>query len=512
MSRKRKPKFDQDYISSLAGDLQSPAPHAEADDQPQSNADQVVNDPLPHLIEDAQIPGVIIPQKSTDQFRVDLKQIHHYDNNPRIAAHDPEAIQSLAWSIFTTGLINPITITKRPQEAHFIVAKGGNGRLRALNYIVDSYDELSERLPQGTTPRPITDFSRPSTRFEPYVSELAIFEAHLDENLEREDTLWADTAHALITLRAMTEQSIGKELSHREFGKLLEESGRFKKIRSLETISRASFTMTHLGPVITTIPRALAHTNNSLVLLRQTHRDCMILHSTFTDASSPDTFNALCLQWTQSFVNKDPAPPTEPALFAAELSGHWISQTEKVIGLDEKTAATIWTNHRNNRPGGAAFRHADWTTLLTPIAEAAPEPTRDSAPVEPEDAPALDHSTTTEPISTNSEQGEATSNGATAPTLRQRVTRTERLHQLRTSMSQWRQTHANLDLPQPVLDLVEHIANEDEHPLLTFLSSAHQEAATKSLAQELITFLRVLSAHGAEAAHDLAPTENSTSD
>lgn len=515
MSRKRTPKFDQDYISSLAGDLTAPAeehaPTVSADDSE-------IADAIAPLIDDTQIPGVIVPTKATDQFRVGLELIHHYDNNPRIATHNPDAIQSLAWSIFTTGLINPITITKRPHEAHFIVAKGGNGRLRALNHIVEHYDNLVSQLPEGTSPRPLTDFSRPTTRFEPYTSEIAIFEAHLDENLEREDTLWADTAHALITLKAMTEQVVGKVLSQREFGKSLEDSGRFKKIRSLETISRASFTMSHLGPVINTFPRALAHTNNSLVLLRQTHRDCMILMSTYYNADSRDPFDTLCLEWTNQFVNQTPPPSTEPNLFAAELSAHWIAETEKSIGLDESTAITVWTNHRANRPGGTAFRHADWNSLLVPTETTLTEPTTQQPHTEPEStatsgSTSQDHSATVEATENNLDSDETAGNGATAHAVRQRVTRIERLHQLRTSMHQWRQVHANTTLPQPVLDLVEHIANEDEHPLLTFLSSAHQDAATQSLARELITFMRVLVAHGTESADsDTAPTDDPPSE
>ncbi len=503
--RRHAPKFDDDYLTSLA---QSGAPASTPDPTPATDNQDYTG--ITQMLEETPIPGVIIPTERNDQFRVNLEHIHSYDNNPRLASHADDAIQSLAWSIFTSGLINPISITKRPHEAHFIVAKGGNGRLRALNYIVDNYDALAQQLPEGTQPRPRPEFAKPITRFEPFESEMTIFEAHLDENLEREDTIWADTAHGLTTLKNLMEAQQGSRMSNRDFARRLEESGRFKKIRSLESIGRALFTTTQLAPVIQWNPRVLTNGHNSIGLLRQIHRDCQIVYCTFKQSESPDEFNALCIEWTKQFC--DTNPNEDPNTFAAELTAHWILCVQDAIGLDDETAHTVWTNLGSKKPGGNAFKLPAWDMLLTPIPTEQPPNQDPTASTETPDDPIASDGNTDEAPS----PGTSSADGATSTPVRQRVSRTERMTQLRSSMASWRQAHAELDLPQPVSALVEHITSqaETQDPLLNFLAHAHTQPATEHLAKELITFMRVLVAHSIESAtneQDPAPTSSANS-
>ena len=59
-----------------------------------------------------------------------IDEIRPYEHNPRRANN--AKFDDIKESIRTSGLRSPLTVTRRPSEAHFIVDAGGNTRLLAL--------------------------------------------------------------------------------------------------------------------------------------------------------------------------------------------------------------------------------------------------------------------------------------------------------------------------------------------------------------------------------------------
>jgi hypothetical protein len=71
-------------------------------------------------------------------IEVDIEAIQPYDLNPR-RQENPEFFARLCDSIFQQGLDNPIPITRRPGATGYMVAAGGNTRLKALKWCHQHY-------------------------------------------------------------------------------------------------------------------------------------------------------------------------------------------------------------------------------------------------------------------------------------------------------------------------------------------------------------------------------------
>jgi len=78
------------------------------------------------------------------ELRID--QIREYEHNPRRITNAKFA--EIKASIRAVGLRNPLTVTRRPGETHFIVEAGGNSRLLALQQLwAETGDAASRRSP-----------------------------------------------------------------------------------------------------------------------------------------------------------------------------------------------------------------------------------------------------------------------------------------------------------------------------------------------------------------------------
>ena len=70
------------------------------------------------------------PVAETMMFPIAIDQIDEYDGNPRFY-ENPE-FEAIKESIRERGVIQRIVVTKRPGSERFVLAQGGNTRLRCL--------------------------------------------------------------------------------------------------------------------------------------------------------------------------------------------------------------------------------------------------------------------------------------------------------------------------------------------------------------------------------------------
>ena len=134
-----------------------------------------------------------------------VEDIRPYEHNPRRAINPRFA--EIKESVRTTGIRNPLTVTRRPGETVFIVEAGGNTRLLAIQQLwTETRDPRFEKL---------------TVMFRPWRSEAHVLTAHLIENDQRGDLSYWDKANGIAALKARLEEEKGRPLSLRQFGEEL---------------------------------------------------------------------------------------------------------------------------------------------------------------------------------------------------------------------------------------------------------------------------------------------------
>lgn len=134
------------------------------------------------------------------QIELAVDDIRPYENNPRRVSNTRFA--QIKESVRASGIRNPLTVTRRPGEAHFIVEAGGNTRLLAIQQLwAETRDARFRRL---------------MVLFRPWRGESNVLTAHLIENeLRGEMTFW-DKASGVVALKARLEAEQGHALSLRQ--------------------------------------------------------------------------------------------------------------------------------------------------------------------------------------------------------------------------------------------------------------------------------------------------------
>lgn len=134
------------------------------------------------------------------QIELAVDDIRPYENNPRRAANARFA--EIKESIRSSGIRNPLTVTRRPGDEHFIVEAGGNTRLLAVQELwTETRDARFQKL---------------VVLFRPWRSESHVLTSHLVENeLRGEMTFW-DKATGVVALKARLEAEQGRSLSLRQ--------------------------------------------------------------------------------------------------------------------------------------------------------------------------------------------------------------------------------------------------------------------------------------------------------
>src|SRR5579864_37519 len=142
-------------------------------------------------------------------IRLKVTDVVVYERNPRQASH--ERITELKESIRVNGIEQIVTVTRRPKQEKYVVAKGGNTRLLAAQAL---YEEA--RLPE---------FLYRDFLYVEYPGEARLLAAHLRENDQRADLCFWDKANGYLALKLDLEKELGRTLSLREFSKMLADDG-----------------------------------------------------------------------------------------------------------------------------------------------------------------------------------------------------------------------------------------------------------------------------------------------
>ncbi len=144
------------------------------------------------------LPGQNDPRTEC-QIELSVDEMRLYENNPRRAAN--AKFEDIKESIRTSGLKSPLTVTRRPGEAHFIVEAGGNTRLLALRQLwAETRDPCFRKL---------------VVLFRPWQSESHVLTAHLIENEQRGELTFWDKASGIVALKVRLEAEQGRALTLR---------------------------------------------------------------------------------------------------------------------------------------------------------------------------------------------------------------------------------------------------------------------------------------------------------
>ena len=174
------------------------------------------------------------------QMTLPVMDILHYDKNPRKAINNlydviKESIRS------TKQLTSPLVVTRRPGQEKYMVGKGGNTRLTALQEL---YNETGDAT-----------FQYIVVTYTPWISESATLSAHLVENELRGEMIFWDKAKAYADLKQMIESEIGNALSARSFEQTLKERGLPLGKTTLSYFSFAITNLAALGEACKTLSR-----------------------------------------------------------------------------------------------------------------------------------------------------------------------------------------------------------------------------------------------------------------
>ena len=147
----------------------------------------------------------------TMMFPIAIDQIDEYEGNPRFY-ENPE-FEAIKESIRERGVIQRIVVTKRPGSERFVLAQGGNTRLRCLREL---YAETGDR-----------NFATTLCEYRVWTTESDLLIGHCIENELRGNLTWHERAHMICNLQALLEEQEGARLSARK----LESTARKKGVR-----------------------------------------------------------------------------------------------------------------------------------------------------------------------------------------------------------------------------------------------------------------------------------------
>lgn len=492
MAGKRKPDYEKltrgDYLQQL-GLQKGPQPAEDATTSSDPDGFEISSltaDPATPV----QIPGVMIPTTARADFSVEIGLIRRYERNPRQAPNSKyEAIRD---SILVDGLENPLDLTKRPHDAYFVLAKGGNTRLTALNDIIANYDALcaahrqrvTEAGGAGKTPLPLAYFLRPPARFAPYVDELTIFSAHMRENENREGLAWFDDARARIEYKAMYEATKlgGQTMSINQLAQVMRADG-FAKSCSIENLSRALFAVEKLSVVADQLGSHVI-TGKRVLAARWTYLAAKTIWTTRFPEGDTTDFEALIAQSTSRFLEQAHAPAHANASDSEDgggassspldiLQAAWRTSTEDAIGLDNDHRDVIWHNVELLQGRGLRAGYpADSFDLLVASVAAQSNPNSDSG--EPKTS-----------VAPGAVQGRSP---PTARAPREKLDLATRRTQLISRLAETRDA-----LPVAVADAMEAFLDEDESPLTELIHVARNESESgHAVAREFLAYLQAV--------------------
>lgn len=183
--------------------------------------------------------------------------VHFYERNPRKANN--EAYAELKESIRVNGILQPLTVTKRPGETHYILYAGGNTRLQAIRELWEDTGD-----PKFRETRVIIKAWR---------GEASVLLAHMAENTQRNDMTFWDRANGTLEIKRQMEEESGKTLSHREFEAEIKKFGLQTDLRTLSMYRFAVEKIADVGPWLSGLSVRAIQPRLNLLLKLANHHD-----------------------------------------------------------------------------------------------------------------------------------------------------------------------------------------------------------------------------------------------
>ena len=159
---------------------------------------------------------------------IPLSKIQFYEKNPR-RSENPNYFK-IKESIANAGLTQPLVVTRRPGEKDFIIYKGGNTRLKAIQELFQESGDRKYRL--------VSCSYIPWSGFE---SDALV--GHLQENEMRKSLCFIDKAHGVNLAIELLQSETEDELSLRQCQALLVEKGYSVTLSSLSIMVYAADTV-----------------------------------------------------------------------------------------------------------------------------------------------------------------------------------------------------------------------------------------------------------------------------
>ena len=150
-----------------------------------------------------------VPVAETMMFPIAIDQIDEYEANPRFY-ENPE-FKAIKESIRERGVIQRLVVTKRPGSDRFVLAQGGNTRLRCLREL---HADTGDRK-----------FAVTLCEYRVWTSEEDLLIGHCIENELRGNLTWHERSHMICNLRVLIEEKHGKAMTIRNFESTAREKG-----------------------------------------------------------------------------------------------------------------------------------------------------------------------------------------------------------------------------------------------------------------------------------------------
>lgn len=183
--------------------------------------------------------------------------VHFYERNPRKANN--EAYAELKESIRVNGILQPLTVTKRPGETHYILYAGGNTRLQAIREL---WEETGD--PKFRETRVIIKAWR---------GEASVLLAHMAENTQRNDMTFWDRANGTLEIKRQIEDERGAALTFREFEAEIKKFGLQTDLRTLSMYRFAVEKIAEVGPWLSGLSVRTIQPRLNLLLKLANHHD-----------------------------------------------------------------------------------------------------------------------------------------------------------------------------------------------------------------------------------------------
>lgn len=160
-----------------------------------------------------------------------ITDIERYEHDPRIRANP--RYDEIKASIRANGILNHISVTKRPGSTKYVVYGGGNTRLRIARELFEEGDQR---------------FARLTVIVKVWKGDASTIAAHLVENEQRGDISFWEKAQGVLSFKANFEKERGSSLSASDLNRELKASGLNYGLRTLQNFMFAAEQLEPIGP------------------------------------------------------------------------------------------------------------------------------------------------------------------------------------------------------------------------------------------------------------------------